>query len=126
MHRTIASLREKGALIALDDFGTGYASLSHLIDMPVSIIKIDKSFIDRMLAHPRSAIIVEAMIDIGLKLGLRIVAEGITSVEQRRRLVELGCILGQGHLFAKAADCSRVTDMLRSNHAQGVINSLAL
>lgn len=117
MHRTIASLREKGVLIALDDFGTGFASLTHLIDMPVSIIKIDKSFVERMLTHPRSMVVVGAMIDIGLKLGLKIVAEGVTSDEQRLRLVELGCILGQGHLFAQAADVASVSEMLRSNHA---------
>ena len=116
MVRTIASLREKGAIIALDDFGTGFASLTHLITVPVDIIKIDKSFIDRILSHRPSAVVAEALIDIGLKMGLKIVAEGVTSEGQRNRLVELGCILGQGHLFAAASDARTITKKLRENH----------
>lgn len=117
MRRVIKSLRKMGAVIALDDFGTGFASFKHLISLPVNLIKLDKSFIDRLTVHRPSAIAIESMIDIALKMGLKIVAEGVSSREQSLRLIELGCILGQGHCFAKAADAKAIVSMIKLNHA---------
>ncbi len=97
-------LRKRGVTVALDDFGTGYASLTHLLSFPSDIIKIDRSFIDRMLTDRNSLVIVESLIDIARKLERRVVAEGIENVAQAERLMELGCRLGQGYLYARAAD----------------------
>ncbi|WP_102957971.1 bifunctional diguanylate cyclase/phosphodiesterase [Mangrovicella endophytica] len=107
-------LRAKGVKVALDDFGTGYASLTHLLSYPVDIIKIDKSFVDRLLTDRYSNAIVEALIDIARKLDMRIVAEGIETLEQADRLRELDCVLGQGYHFARSADMPMTTVMLQS------------
>lgn len=111
--RAVTRLRDKGMLVALDDFGTGFASLTHLLSFPVDIIKIDKSFIDRLLTDAPSRVIVEALIDISEKLGMRTVAEGIECVAQAERLSELGCRLGQGFHFARPADAARTTALLK-------------
>jgi diguanylate cyclase (GGDEF)-like protein len=92
----IKALRADGLKVALDDFGTGYASLTHLLTVPVDIIKIDKSFVERF--------IIESLISIARNLGIRVVAEGIESEDQAEWLLKLGCRLGQGYLFAKAMD----------------------
>lgn len=113
--RAIERLRRKGMLVALDDFGTGYASLTHLLSFPVDIIKIDKSFIDSLLKDRSSQLIVESLIDLSRKLGMRIVAEGIESEAQADRLQELGCNVGQGYYFARPGDTVSVTRLLRTS-----------
>jgi len=111
--RAVTRLRDKGMLVALDDFGTGFASLTHLLSFPVDVIKIDKSFIDRLLTDAPSRVIVEALINISAKLGMRTVAEGIECAAQAKRLSELGCRLGQGFHFARPADAARTTALLQ-------------
>ena len=111
--RAIKRLRKRGMVVALDDFGTGYASLTHLLTFPVDIIKIDKSFIDSLLSDRGSQFIIEALVDLSRKLGLRLVAEGIETEMQAARLVELGCMVGQGYLFSRPLDCASVTKRLR-------------
>ena len=96
-------LRSMGLRVALDDFGTGYASLTHLLTFPVDIIKIDKCFVDRLVGETAGGVIVAALIDIATKLGMRIVAEGVETVEQAEKLQALGCVLGQGFLYHPAA-----------------------
>ncbi|WP_206454020.1 putative bifunctional diguanylate cyclase/phosphodiesterase [Aurantimonas marina] len=113
--RAVTRLRDKGMLVALDDFGTGFASLTHLLSFPVDLIKIDKSFIDRLLTDAPSRVIVEALIDISEKLGMRTVAEGIECVAQAERLSELGCRLGQGFHFARPADAAHTTALLKQS-----------
>lgn len=113
--RAIERLRRKGMLVALDDFGTGFASLTHLLTFPVDIIKIDKSFIDRLLVDRSSRLIVESMIDLTRKLGKRVVAEGIESEAQAKRLQELGCDAGQGYLFARPGDAKSTARLLRAS-----------
>ena len=111
--RAIKHLRKRGTVVALDDFGTGFASLTHLLTFPVDIIKIDKSFIDRLLSDRGSQFIVEALIDLSRKLNLRLVAEGIETEEQSVRLRELGCGVGQGSYFSRPLDYAAVTRLLR-------------
>ncbi|MFT4054025.1 MAG: EAL domain-containing protein [Novosphingobium sp.] len=102
VRRSVEALRAKGLKVALDDFGTGYASLTHLMSVPVDYIKIDKSFVDRIVSHAPSQIIVEGIIDIATKLGIQVVAEGIETAGQARKLMALGCTLGQGFLYSRA------------------------
>ena len=111
--KAVKRLRAKGLLVALDDFGTGFASLTHLLSFPVDIIKIDKSFVDRLLTDRPSEVIVESLIDIARKLDMRVIAEGIETVPQAERLRELGCTLGQGYLFARPASASTTTRLLQ-------------
>ena len=110
--REIQTLRESGLRVALDDFGTGFASLTHLLSVPVDIIKIDKSFVTRMEPESRSAAIVEGIVSIAEKLGIRVVAEGIETREQADLLKGFGCTLGQGYLYSKALDRQSVTKLL--------------
>ncbi|MEN5081339.1 EAL domain-containing protein [Bosea sp. TWI1241] len=106
--RTIAMLRERGITVALDDFGTGFASLTHLLDFPVDVIKIDRSFIGGLDTGARSNAIVGALVGMAESLGVRIVAEGIETREQESRLRAMGCELGQGFLYSQAVP----TDMV--------------
>jgi EAL domain-containing protein (putative c-di-GMP-specific phosphodiesterase class I) len=110
----IKALRSEGLRVALDDFGTGYASLTHLLTVPVDIIKIDKSFIDRIVPGDAGLYIVEGLIGIARNLGIRVVAEGIETASQANQLEMLGCKLGQGYLFAKAVDRRAAATILKS------------
>jgi diguanylate cyclase (GGDEF)-like protein len=94
-------LRAMGVGLAFDDFGTGYASLSMLTQYPLTRIKIDRSFVGRMLQSPREAAITGAIIRMGRDLGIAITAEGIETAPQRDYLVSCGCVEGQGYLFGK-------------------------
>ena len=111
--RSVERLRAKGILVALDDFGTGFASLTHLLSFPVDIIKIDRSFITDIVADKNSCVIVEALLGIAGKLGIRIVAEGIETVEQAEKLWSMGCRLGQGYRFAPPVPRSLATELLQ-------------
>lgn len=102
--REIEALRAAGVLVALDDFGTGYASLTHLLNVPVDIIKIDQSFIARLWPDDPSMVIVEGLIEIARRLGISVIAEGIETEVQASQLWTMGCKLGQGFAFAHAAD----------------------
>jgi len=93
----LKDLKELGVRIAMDDFGTGYSSLSYLSRFPVDILKMDRSF----LSGDGESALAAAIIAIGDRLGLEVVAEGIEREEQSHSLRELGCPLGQGFLFAK-------------------------
>lgn len=107
-------LRARGVRIALDDFGTGFASLTHLLNTPFDIIKIDRSFIEKLLTDPPSAAVVEALIDIARKLRVDIVAEGVETFAQVERLCELGCPFGQGYLFSRPVDADTTAQLLRA------------
>lgn len=98
------ALRDLGIRLAIDDFGTGYSSLSYLQMLPVDILKLDKSFIDRLTVAPRDAALVRTIISLADSLSLRCVAEGIESPEQRRAFSEMGCKFGQGYLFTRPLD----------------------
>ena len=112
---SVERLRGRGLRVALDDFGTGYASLTHLLTFPVDIIKIDKSFVERLVGDPASGVIVAALIDIAKKLGMPIVAEGVETLAQAEGLRALGCTLGQGFLFYRAAPFDETTTRLLKN-----------
>jgi EAL domain-containing protein (putative c-di-GMP-specific phosphodiesterase class I) len=92
-------LREIGVKISLDDFGTGFCSLAYLSDLPVDEIKIDKSFVMRMLDSDKDHAIVKAVIDLAHNFSLRVVAEGVENVQIADRLADLGCDVLQGYVF---------------------------
>ncbi len=94
-------LKDLGADISIDDFGTGYSSLAHLKKLPVSEMKIDKSFVVDMLDNEDDEIIVKSIIDLAHNLGLIVVAEGVETKEVVRRLQELNCDVLQGYYFSK-------------------------
>ncbi|ODT43330.1 MAG: diguanylate cyclase [Methylobacterium sp. SCN 67-24] len=123
--REIEAVRAAGVLVALDDFGTGYASLTHLLNVPVDIIKIDQAFVARLWPDDPSMVIVEGLIDIARRLNIRVVAEGIEAEVQASQLWSMGCKLGQGFAFAHPAD-SETTEALLRRHAQGVAGAIPL
>lgn len=111
--RTIASLRDLGVTVALDDFGTGFASLTHLLEFPVNVIKIDRSFVASIRNGARSGAIVDALTRLAGRLDLNIIAEGIETPEQAESLQALGCRFGQGYLYSPAVPASIVTELLQ-------------
>lgn len=99
---TLAQLAEKGIKIALDDFGTGYASLSHLKDFPVDLLKVDRSFVATLTEERESRSIVRGITALAHDLGIAVIAEGVETAAQRDMLRHFGVDFGQGYLFARA------------------------
>ncbi len=101
---TINELSEIGVRLSIDDFGTGYSSLSYLRRLPVSELKIDKSFVANVLLDDQDEVIVRSTIDLGHNLGLEVVAEGVESAEVLDRLRAFGCDVAQGHSISRPLD----------------------
>lgn len=114
VERALKTLSEEGVKIALDDFGTGYASLLHLKQFPVDIIKIDRSFVLDLGRARGAEAIIGAVINLGRSLAIEVVAEGIETVEQNDFLLEAGCRYGQGFLYGKAAPARRLQRLARN------------
>lgn len=107
MHQTaqskaiLAAIREIGVGLSLDDFGTGFSSLSRLAQLPLTEIKIDRSFVMNFGQDVSSLIVTEAAITIGKRLGVRVVTEGVEDTTQEAKLSEIGCDVMQGYLFGR-------------------------
>ncbi|MGH2699465.1 MAG: putative bifunctional diguanylate cyclase/phosphodiesterase [Actinomycetota bacterium] len=113
-------LRELGVCVAVDDFGTGYSSLGYLSSLPIDILKIDKSFIDRVAAGSEDSAIAKAVIKLGNSLSLTVVAEGIEAADQATTLRAMHCHRGQGFYFSEPLDATGVDDLLLSVAADAV------
>ena len=100
-------IRDMGVRVALDDFGTGYSSLSHLRIFPFDKIKIDGSFVKEAVDRPESAAVVKAVADLGKRLGVTTVAEGVETQAQLDRIREEGCTEIQGYLYGRPAPSDR-------------------
>ena len=112
VRRTLEALRALGVQIAIDDFGTGYSSLSYLKDLPVDVLKIDRSFISDLPGSEASTAIVAAAIELSHRLDLTVVAEGVETEEQYRCLEELGCDLIQGYFVSKPVPAAALNDVV--------------
>lgn len=110
----VKTLKENGLFISIDDFGTGYSSLSLLHNIDADVIKIDKSFTDMITADDKTAILVESIITIAQRLKMEIIAEGVETKEQGKKLVELGCNLAQGYYYSKPVDYQSATEIINS------------
>jgi EAL domain-containing protein (putative c-di-GMP-specific phosphodiesterase class I) len=108
-----------GVKMSLDDFGTGYSSLVHLRRLPVSELKIDRSFVARLVIDNEDAEIVRCTVDLAHSLGLLVVAEGVEDDETWERLRDLGCDAIQGWLVAAAMPPTETTAWLRLRHESG-------
>ena len=116
---TVRKLHEAGVGISLDDFGTGYASLSHLRQFPIDKLKIDKSFVQSI----ESAAIVDAVINMGLSLGMQVVAEGVEKQEQIDQLRLKGCDFVQGYIYSKPLEPERVARFISAFTAAATGNN---
>ena len=97
----LESIKDTGVTLALDDFGTGYSSLGYLKQFPFDKIKIDKSFVEDLPENKGNVGIVEAIVQIGKSFGLKVLAEGIETIEQESFLTATGCVEGQGYYYGK-------------------------
>jgi diguanylate cyclase (GGDEF)-like protein/PAS domain S-box-containing protein len=105
----LRELRDLGIRLAIDDFGTGYSSLGRLSEFPVEVVKIDKSFIDRLLKDADGETMVRAVIALSHELGMKTVAEGVEDEEQAAALTRLGCTTAQGYFFARPMPSDAMT-----------------
>jgi diguanylate cyclase (GGDEF)-like protein/PAS domain S-box-containing protein len=99
--RILRDLRARGLRVALDDFGTGYSSLSRLKDLPVDVLKVDRSFVRDVSTQPANGSMVQAIVQLAHALGMTPLAEGIETQDDWLFLVERGCRLGQGYFFSR-------------------------
>jgi len=112
--QVLHELRALGVRFAVDDFGTGYSSLTFLTRIAVDELKVDRTFVARMAESKEAAAIVRAIIDLGQRLGIRVVAEGVETQEQRQALVRLGCHAGQGFHFSRPVESAGLVEALRT------------
>ena len=110
----MGALRKLGVKVAIDDFGTGYSSLSRLGDFPLDMLKIPKPFVDKLVDDAADQSLVDAILRLAGSLGLDTVAEGVEREAQAEILLELGCPLAQGFLYAPALDGDFVGRLLGS------------
>jgi diguanylate cyclase (GGDEF)-like protein len=106
----LSRLRHHGVRISIDDFGTGYSSLGRLQDLPVDAIKVDKSFVDKIVTGTEDLPILNSMIDMAHNLGLHVTAEGVETDAQAAQLIRLGCDALQGYLFCRPQPAGDVLD----------------
>ncbi|MBD1838492.1 EAL domain-containing protein [Coleofasciculus sp. FACHB-64] len=117
---TLDQLRNLGILLALDDFGTGYSSLNYLKRFPVTMLKIDRSFVQDVTSNPDSAAVTDAIIALAKSLRLNITAEGIETQEQLDYLQRRGCEEGQGFYFSRPVPADAIAQMLQESFQQAV------
>ena len=114
LHSDLAELRAIGVKLAIDDFGTGYSSLSYLRDLPIDVVKMDRSFVEGIAGSDQSLAVAEGIVQIARTLSLEVVAEGIETEEQRDLLRSMGCHYGQGFLLAMPLPASNAEELVRS------------
>jgi EAL domain-containing protein (putative c-di-GMP-specific phosphodiesterase class I) len=111
-------IRYLGITLSIDDFGTGYSSLSRLKKLPVSELKIDRSFIKDMEQSPNDEVIVHSTIELAHNLGMSVVAEGVESLDTLNRLSSLGCDTAQGYVISKPLSFEQLTGLLEQSRVK--------
>ncbi|MDO8909073.1 MAG: EAL domain-containing protein [Pseudohongiella sp.] len=116
VRRVLLRCRELGMHISIDDFGTGYSSLSYLHQYPVSILKIDQSFVRNMIGDDSSLSLVKTIISLSQNMGFEIIAEGVETIEQARLLLGLRCHVAQGYYYARPMPEEAALMLLEKRH----------
>lgn len=109
---TLSAVRDAGIELAIDDFGTGYSALAYLKKFDINYVKIDKSFIQNLASDNYDAVLCEAIINMAQKLNIKIIAEGIETVNQKDLLNQFRCDYGQGYLFARPGVLNQLLELL--------------
>ncbi len=122
----LGKIKALGLGLCIDDFGTGYSSLSYLQRFPLDTIKIDRSFIANMIREQDTLSIVRTIVNLGLNLGLKVVAEGVETREQLDLLVEAGCGYVQGYYFFKPMVAEKAEEMLRSGEFDKTLGRISI
>jgi len=110
--KNLLMFRDAGIQVSLDDFGTGYSSLSYLKKFDIDYLKIDRSFVQNLGQDSDDIVLCHAIIAMAHKLGLKVVAEGIETRQQRALLESAGCDFGQGYLFSRALPAPEFEELL--------------
>jgi len=110
--KSLDALHDMGVGLSIDDFGTGYSSLAYLQNLPVSEIKIDRSFVTNVLENEGDQVIVRSTIDLARNLGMRVVAEGVETSEHWQQLAEYGCDTAQGYFLSRPLPAAELTAWL--------------
>ncbi len=113
-------LREIGVEINIDDFGTGYSNLSYLMKLPISTLKIDRSFINPLDAEGRGLEIVQTILTLACSLGIKVIAEGVENESQLNQLENLNCEGAQGFLFAKPMEFDKLIEFLHAENQTSI------
>ncbi|WP_447957879.1 putative bifunctional diguanylate cyclase/phosphodiesterase [Vreelandella sp. EE7] len=119
----LESLREHGVRIALDDFGTGYSALGYIDRYPIDAIKIDQSFVSRMMTFQRSEAIVRSILSLGRALNIDITAEGVETDPQLQCLKEMECPFAQGYLLSRPVEAEEIMKLLQLQNARSTFSS---
>ncbi|REL25621.1 bifunctional diguanylate cyclase/phosphodiesterase [Thalassotalea euphylliae] len=117
VNEALAKLKESGVKIALDDFCTGFSSLSNLIEYPVDILKIDKSFVDNILTECNQSLLTQTLVSLAEKLDMQVIAEGVETLEQLECLRDYGCNQIQGYFFSPAVAIDSCIELLTQERA---------
>jgi diguanylate cyclase (GGDEF)-like protein/PAS domain S-box-containing protein len=112
MATALHEFKQRGIDLSLDDFGTGYSSLSYLHRFPLDVLKIDRSFVSRMLRSPEALRLVRSIIELSHDLGLEVVAEGVEAIEESDLLRQLGCDNAQGYYYSRPVSSERARALL--------------
>ncbi|MER6673109.1 EAL domain-containing protein [Streptomyces sp. NPDC000983] len=128
--QALQALSDMGVRIAIDDFGTGYSNLAYLSRLPVSVLKLDGSFVkgfqydgEGIAPNPADEVVVEAMIQLAHRLGLTVTAECVETSAQASRLRRIGCDTGQGWLYSRPVAPDRISELLRSPEVQAAVGN---
>lgn len=108
----LQELKDLGCHVALDDFGTGYSSITQIKDLPINMLKIDKSFVNHVTKNAADQAIVSALILLGGQLGFKLIAEGVETQEQNDLLTKLNCTMAQGYLYSKPVTAMQVPSLI--------------
>ncbi|MBF6651183.1 EAL domain-containing protein, partial [Methylobacter sp. BlB1] len=110
----LLDFRDAGIQVSIDDFGTGYSSLSYLKKFDIDYLKIDQSFISNLAPGSEDMALCEAIVVMAHKLGIKVIAEGVETAQQRDLLTSIGCDFGQGYLFSKPLPANEFEKLLET------------
>jgi EAL domain-containing protein (putative c-di-GMP-specific phosphodiesterase class I) len=122
----LAALAAKGFALAIDDFGTGFSSLAYLRDLPVSWVKVDKSFVMDLARNDPDAHIVRGIVALVHGLGKKVVAEGVETIDGLAFLLDVGCDVGQGYHWSRPLPASEFTSWLSEYHRRSLPDQLLI